>query len=710
VDSPTPDVFATEQAKLQDVLHEINRQHRKLSTTPRYYGDDILEQSLDDIRQRQLRNLTRAQPEPYFGRLDFQPTGEAERLPLYIGKIGVQDVDTSTLLTVDWRAPVASLFYSFTGQDDAVSYESPDGMMEGTVHLKRNLSIRKAELQRVVDSYVKGQDNLAVTDEFLLYRLGENKDNRLRDIVSTIQKEQDAIIRAPREKALVIQGVAGSGKTTVALHRLAFLLYQYHDRIRAERMMIFAPNTLFLDYISNVLPELGVGDIKQTTFQKWAVEILGDEIVVADRTQLLQTWFSPTATDSTSETDVAQTKGLLDFRNRLHQFMTRMEPGMFPDTDFAPWDGYQVKKEVIRTWFEEEYHHLPIMERRERVLARVRRTVEAAWKEISGLLAAKDYKKQMSQRLKAYAKLWPQWTPYDVYQTFLETCPDVSQSITSKSSTAVTAKAAKSKSHQAGSKRRVIAVEDLPPLVYLHDWLFGVPGTEWFHHVVVDEAQDFSQFQVSLLRDRCPSHSFTLLGDLSQNIFSFQGISTWDDMLKVFPEETGEFHYLHRSYRSTMEIIQFANTVLERSGEDLPQATPVFRSGEPVDVRSVADAEIPVTLAQAITAARSRGIETAAVITRTEADALKLHAQLQVAGLDTHLVEAHETNYQGGISVLPVHLAKGLEFDAVWLPNVSNLQYRTRFLDAKLLYVACTRALHELHVWYDDSPSALINV
>ncbi|MBW7461129.1 DNA helicase UvrD, partial [Paenibacillus sepulcri] len=218
------------------------------------------------------------------------------------------------LLVVDWRAPIASLFYAFSGGEAPVAYESPEGDVEGTVHLKRNLMVRAGVLERVVDSYIRGQEEESVTDEFLLYRLGENKDNRLRDIVSTIQQEQDRIIRTEKNKTVFIQGVAGSGKTTVALHRLAYLLYRYADRIRAERMVIFAPNRMFLDYISGVLPELGVGDILQTTYNEWAIERLEKSVRLDESTDTMAYWFEHPRTREEMEQAPGRIKGSLAFK------------------------------------------------------------------------------------------------------------------------------------------------------------------------------------------------------------------------------------------------------------------------------------------------------------------------------------------------------------------------------------------------------------
>lgn len=284
--------YQEELQQLTKTAAEIDRQIEYLRDIPRYYGEDLTEQVLDSIRETNRLNLSIATNEPYFGRLDFQEDEKEYLIPLYIGKVGVADETTGELLVIDWRAPVSSMFYSFTGGDELASYESPEGIIQGLVYLKRNLVIRQKNLQRVVDTYVKGSENSSLGDEFLIYRLGENKDNRLRDIVSTIQTEQDRIIRSTKNKPLIIQGVAGSGKTTVALHRLAYLLYQYRENVRAEKMIIFAPTSMFLDYISNVLPELGVGGIQQTTFSDWALDLLDNEVTLVDSSDKLGQWFS----------------------------------------------------------------------------------------------------------------------------------------------------------------------------------------------------------------------------------------------------------------------------------------------------------------------------------------------------------------------------------------------------------------------------------
>ncbi len=262
-------------------------------------------------------------------------------------------MDTMKPIIIDWRAPVASMFYSFTGGEELAFYQSPDGLVEGDVYLKRNISIRKRELERVVDTYVKGNEDVSHADDFLLYRLGENKDNKLKDIVSTIQSEQNDIIRAERNLPLLIQGVAGSGKTTIALHRLAFLIYEYREQLEAERMIVFAPNSLFLDYISSVLPELGVGNISQTTFPDWALRTLDDSVKLKQTEEKLKEAFSINRDEE--KVMLGKLKGTLEFKFFIEERMIQFENELIPTSDFEAWDKAIIPVEDIKKWMQVEY-------------------------------------------------------------------------------------------------------------------------------------------------------------------------------------------------------------------------------------------------------------------------------------------------------------------------------------------------------------------
>ncbi|MFD1954430.1 HelD family protein [Paenibacillus thailandensis] len=679
-----------EQQRLADSVREIERQLEQIG--PAYTGDDFTEQMLDLQREERKRRLEVAYKEPYFGRIDFQELPGDRIMPLYIGKAGVSKQNSNELLVIDWRAPVASLFYSFTGGDTAVSYESPDGEVTGHVHLKRNLMIRQRELVRMVDSYIKGQEDGPVTDEFLLYRLGENKDNRLRDIVSTIQQEQDLIIRAERSKALFIQGVAGSGKTTVALHRLAFLLYQYADRMRAERMIIFAPNRMFLEYISGVLPELGVGDIMQTTYADWALELLGHEVSLRGSGEQLAYWFEQPHTADEIAQAPGKLKGGAAFKKAVDERLAELDKQILPEAPFEPIDGLVLKPEQIAEWYNTDYGEEFMMRKRERLASRIRRWFESELKR-RGTSDKKVRAKALS-RLNAYIKKIPSYTAPQLYATLF--AGKTAASCIPKELAKATAERL---------KQGEALPEDLAPLAYIHLRLFGLDRPT-YDHIVIDEAQDYSPFQLEALRLCQSVTSMTVLGDLQQGIHAYAGVERWSELTELFEEGKTGFYELNRSYRSTMEIIEFANRILGAM-EGVKPAVPVFRSGDPVELVQAEPENWLKQLAATLSEWQSQGgLQTIAVIGRTAAECEEIHVYLQGQGFEPSLIQSKQPSYSGGLSVVPAYLSKGLEFDAVLIADASGEAYRP--LDAKLLYVACTRALHKLKLLYRGEPSPLI--
>lgn len=696
MDSQHP-LFKEEHLRLQDTFQEIEQQRAEIG--PIYRGQDFVEQLLEEKREENRQRLALLGNEPYFGRLDFREEGKAEPQPLYIGKRGLDHKQTGQPAIIDWRAPVASLFYSFTGGDAPVTYEAPDGTIEGDIHRKRNLSIRDKRLQRIVESYERGGDNIGPGDEFLLYRLGDKKDNRLRDIVSTIQAEQDLIIRAPRYKALIIQGAAGSGKTTVALHRLAFLLYQYQQQIRAERMIIFAPNTMFLDYISGVLPELGVGNVRQTTFAEWALDILDGNVRVAEATTEGNRWFSlegtrPIINDETS----GRFKGSLKFKGWLEERLKHYEDHFLTDLPYEAWDGRVLPAAMIREWFEVEYRHYPLAARRERLTARINRWLEMQLTNIGDPKIRKEKSKTGKQRMRAYMNKLPQADALTVYQAVFG--PGAEQFVPKKVLTDT----------RSYLKKGFVAPEDLAPLVWIH-YSYNGDGGLRFDHVVVDEAQDVPPFQIALLRAFMNEPSFTILGDLAQGIHAYRGVQRWEELSAIFTEEQNSYHVLKQSYRSTLEIIEFANRILPFTDTGLPSAEPVFRSGEPVDIIRLERPEEKIPFVDAfIRDNLERGMRTVAVIGRTDEECRLLHEQMQQFGIEVNLISEGQSQYRGGVTIVPVYLAKGLEFDAVLIAEVNEQQYTQTPQDAKLLYVACTRALHRLTLLVYGEETPLIRI
>lgn len=701
--------YQEEQHRLQEVIIEIDRQLERLRGIPVYTGHDFTEQVLEAGREEKRQALAKSLPEPYFGRLDFQENGLGEKKKLYIGKVGLDREEAGEYpMVIDWRAPVASLFYSFTGGTEPASFEAPEGIIEGLVYLKRNVVIRKQILERVSDTYDREGGGPAVSDEFLVYRLGENKDHRLRDIVSTIQAEQDQIIRAARNTALIIQGVAGSGKTTVALHRLAYLLYQYKEQISADKMIIFAPNHMFLDYISDVLPELGVGGIQQQTFADWAAKLLDIQLTPQDQLETMSYWLERDPRQGTPNIDdhvSGRYKGSLKLMTLIKECVMTLEAGALPDEDFSPWDGAVLPRETIAEWYFKEYRPYPLAKRKERVLTRIHRWVEMELKKAPSAAAMKERKKKAAQREKSYAGKWPKFEPLTLYKQLFgavkspwpdEMTPAIPESVRSRT--------------RKDLKQNVVREEDLPALLYFHCLLNDITGEQRFDHIVIDEAQDFSPFQVAVLDMFVRGHSFTILGDLSQGIHAYRGVHAWEEMSALFSEENTAYYALTRSYRSTMEIIEFANRVLEKGVHSDLLAVPVFRSGDAVRLIPYRTSGLREDdIKRAMQALLKKEYRTVSVLTRTLQEAKALHAALSSEWPELHLIDGSKQTYQGGLSILPVYLSKGLEFDAVVMADADINHYADKAWDAKLMYVGCTRALHELWLLHGDQVPDYVN-
>lgn len=715
--------YQEEKQKLTHTMEMMETQLSSLRDIPEYTGSDFTEQVLEDMRQQQKKQLELSAKEPYFGRLDFETDKESLQ-PYYIGKRGINNPQSNQPLVLDWRAPLASLFYSFTGGDVA-TYEAPEGEISGSVGLKRNIIVRKGSLERIADTFNRDSEAPAVSDEFLVYRLGENKDNRLRDIVSTIQAEQDLIIRGPRNAALIIQGVAGSGKTTVALHRLAFLLYQYKEQMSAEKMMIFAPNMMFIDYISEVLPELGVGDIGQGTFMDWASQLLELDKVAVDDSSVWTNWFDQNSqsllisqykeSDAQQSVDInrgrddrqlsGRLKGSMQYKNRIDEAIVHLDELCVPKLSFEPWEGATLSYEEIIAWFEGEYRHYPIAKRKERVLARIHRWVEMELKKSISANQLKERKKKAQQREKAYAKKWPELTPLAIYQELFGVkkgvklgLPELKDQLPKEIW----------KQTQGNLKGNMIREEDLAPLLYLYTKLNEITSDQTFDHIVIDEAQDFSPFQIAVLDRFVKGHSFTILGDLSQGIHYYKGIQRWEEMSSLFQPDQTSYFALKRSYRSTMEIIDYGNHILQSGVKTELLAIPVFRSGNPVLLKPIEVNAVQTQVLANLQQLMSGDYRTAAILTRTLAEARSLHSYLISAGIDVNLIDGDRGEYLGGISVLPVYLSKGLEFDAVIVTDVDTAHYSE--LDAKLLYVGCTRALHELWILHGEQVPSYVHI
>ncbi|WP_229263537.1 HelD family protein [Cohnella cholangitidis] len=482
------------------------------------------------------------------------------------------------------------------------------------------------------------------------------------------------------------------------MHRLAFLLYQYQQQIRAERMIIFAPNTMFLDYISGVLPELGVGHVKQTTFAEWALERLNANVRLSKEGSEGNHWFSldgvrPPIDDETP----GRFKGSIRFKEWLDDKLKRSEEHFLEAQPFEAWEGRVLSADTIREWFEVEYRHYPLAARRDRLTARINRWLEMQLNTIGDPKIRKDKSKTGKQRLRAYTNKLPKADAFLFYQSVFASAT-AEDGIPKKVL----------ESTKGYLKKGFVQPEDLAALVWIH-YVFNGRENLAFDHVVVDEAQDVSPFQIALLNTFMNEPSFTILGDLAQGIHAYRGVQRWEELSGVFDEEHRSYHALRQSYRSTLEIIEFANRILPHTETGLPPAVPVFRSGDPVDtVRLEQEADEIPFIDSFIRDNRGRGMQTIAIIGRTDEECARLHEEMAQAGIEANLISEGQTQYRGGTTIVPVYLAKGLEFDAVLIAGANERQYALTPQDAKLLYVGCTRALHRLTLYYYGEETALL--
>jgi DNA helicase-2/ATP-dependent DNA helicase PcrA len=641
---------ALEEACLQEALACVDRELAHIDGRFRAgvgAGDENAEESVRKLLERRYRQLLLVRGGPYFARIDFTPGGGPEEV-CYLGKTTVTDEERN-LKVIDWRAPVASLYYEY--RLGPAAYESPARRVTGQLSCKRQYTIREGVLQAYEDI------DITSDDELLRPYLTVSADARLKNIISTIQAEQNAIIRAPIARPIIVQGAAGSGKTTVALHRVAWMVYTFAKRFAPSDFLILAPNAFFLNYISQVLPDLGVEDVPQMTFEALAAELTRTKFTVDDPIRALERVME--SGGDTSEAGRAAYLCSPRCRDELDRFLGELEETYIPDEPLRLNGLIALTAGTLKEMFRDR----PSLSVRERL----------AWMKERIVLLLRDGP-GAREAARAYVGALPKLKALDVYRRFAAAGPA---------------------GECPGNRMRA---EDVAP--FLHVWLrLNGPTREMkrVRHVVLDEAQDAGLFQLSLLRALYPNATFTLLGDLAQGLFSYRGLEDWEAVSQAVWGGEAQVLTLRKSYRTTVEIMDFAAGVLgELPG--VPRGEAVVRHGEsPAVFPVVSEAERAWVIAERVRRRLAEGRRSVAVITRTRARAEALAKPLVRAGLENlKEITGRERSYEGGVSLLPAALAKGLEFDAVVLADGGA--YGLSPLDRKLKYVACTRAMHTLDV------------
>lgn len=624
--------------------------------------------------QETLRDLSRrerARKKPYFGRIIFSEPGGKEE-SYYIGRVGIAK-GTSEPVVIDWRAPIASTYYD--GNLGRVRYQvNRDGEREIDLLRKRTYEIKDDTLINFYDS------DVVATDELLTKYLSQNKKAVLGEIIATIQQEQNEIIRKSPRLNILVQGVAGSGKTTVAMHRISYILYNYEEDFRPQDFYIIGSNRILLNYITSVLPDLDVYGVAQMTMEQLMVRLLYEDW---DKNK-----YKVKTLDKASQT--AWKKGTQKWFDDLAAFCKDFETDYFGSGTviLEKTDG-QLMSPALLTHILKENKRMSVAEKAQTLNDRLVAALEIEMQGKNHSFPQKERDSLLRKYGTYYGKGLDKVSVYGLYRQFLE--------------------AQQAKGEEVEIPTDTFDVYDLASLAYLYRRIKETDPIREASHVVIDEAQDFGMLVYEVMHFCLRDCTYTIMGDVSQNIHEGYGLNDWDGVRRLFL--TGDydcFETLRKSYRNTVEISEFAGNILGHGSFEIYPAQPVLRHGNPVSIRECQDKnKVISTMAEVIRQWQKGGLSSIAVICKTEEEALDVQKAL---GKEVDLVQGdYETmEFQTGVMVLPIFYTKGLEFDGVVLYCPTKEAYPLTDGNVKLLYVAATRALHELCIVHDGNLSEMI--
>jgi DNA helicase-2/ATP-dependent DNA helicase PcrA len=736
-----------EQARVDDVVREISQKEKIIKAKTgdikdsvvklrRDFWDDVrinldepeeaiethasIKQQAELLSERershgqlheQIKTLQTLKESPYFARIDFLENCETTGDPIYIGLASFMDSEDENFLIYDWRAPISSLYYDYAL--GAAEYETMNGKVTGEVLLKRQFIIKNGLIEGMFDT------GITIGDHLLQQALGNNASSTMKSIVATIQKEQNKIIRNETSKYLVVQGAAGSGKTSAALQRVAYLMYRYREVLTANNMILFSPNPLFSSYVSHVLPELGEVNLQQTTFLQYLSKNIENELAIESPFEQMEYILTTInhKDDDTRMKNIAL-KSSVVFKAILDEFILSLgkEGIVFHDIIFR--EEILISKEEINdhfytlaqdvtisnaigltsTWLLKKISVLEELEMNEDwVMDEVELLDDEEYlqayqyaqeqEEIEEFYNSGDEEEYLKEEVvkrsfaplresiqqfefvnifETYQQLFGEWAPKNKPDHWNE----ISEYSLGKLS------------------QMLLTWEEATPYLYVKDSILGGNADRSIRHLFIDEAQDYTAFQLAYIKHTFPYTRMTFLGDVNQAIYAH---TTEGNPLQSEFEGGHDRIELTKSYRSTKQIVEFTKYF---SPTDSP-VQPFERNGEKpqlIDVNHVEN--IPKQLIFTVQELTDHGHETIAIICKTFAECDLLYDQLKDE-IDLKRIDESSTTFEKGILILPIFLAKGIEFDAVIIPDASDSQYHTA-LDQSLLYTACTRAMHEL--------------
>lgn len=703
----------------------------------RQYAQDLsVSQSTHRHAFKRLSALRRMQRVPYFGRIDFTEKGTSAVERIYIGISTLSDTRGENFLIYDWRAPVSSVYYDYP--PGPAEYTTPGGVIRGTLEKKIQYIIRDGVIKSMFDT------NLTIGDEILQQVLGKGTDKYMHSIVATIQQEQNRIIRHDHGRLLIVQGAAGSGKTSAALQRIAYLLYKYRNRLKADQIILFSPNLMFNSYVSNVLPELGEENMQQVTFQEYLDHRLSKEFQVENPYEQLEYVLTAVNTPSyksriagikfkastrffemfksyrrSMELSGMLFKGIIfrgkpivtagqiaerfyscDTSLRFHNRLEKLKEWLIKKIKEAE------KVERTKPWVQEE---IELLSNEDYHKAYIYLAEKQGYKgesiadyEIEPVALARlivnQKLKPLRKRIRAfrfvdirgmYRQLFvdpmqiKQWIEGETPLVWADICQETLQML----------------------DEGKLFYEDATPFLLLKELILGFQTNSSIKHILVDEAQDYSPFQFEFLKRLFPSARMTVLGDFNQAIFTHASEMVDFHLLSsLYGASETDTISLKRSYRSTRQIVEFTRDLVP-NGEHI---IPFERDGnKPVLTQLSNHTELHRRIASKVADLRRRQYKTIAIICKSAAESSTAFEALSRVE-NIKLVKNDSIEYEQGIVVIPAYLAKGIEFDAVIIYDASAQVYGDES-QRRLFYTACTRAMHDLQLYTVGEPSSFLS-
>ena len=646
-------------------------------------GQVALKEQMHSKKVSRIRTLERQLSSPYFARIDFREKGE-DLESFYIGLSTVENEEDFEFLVFDWRSPISTMYYDF--EVGKASYEAPGRIVEGEIEFNRQFNIRNGEIVFMHNS------NESLCDQALNEMLGGNASDKMKNIVATIQKEQNEIIRNEDSKVLFIQGAAGSGKTSIALHRAAYILYKHRKELTADNVLIFSPNEVFAEYISEVLPDLGESNIGQTTFEIYAKKFLPSNYIYESKNEHLDYIYSEKK-DMAIREKAMEFKNTKEFMDILNSFIEDI-PKLLVNPAAIIIDGNEIinKKSVTKT-FVDRFKDIPLLNRLEVIKQSLFSQVESKFLASDDAFEYVEDKNTFFEYCKEQINLQ--------VDNMINTFDSVSiykilwENINNYTNKDVTSISELTLDHISFGE---VKFEDITPIIYIRAAMEGFRNYSDVKHILIDEAQDYSPLFYEMIKRSFKDSAITIMGDLNQRLDNHSNVKDKEDITCLFNDI--KIAILKKSYRSTYDITSFTKELLtfgepieavERKGE-LPTIYEVLYNKEE-KINSI------------ITTLKDKGFNSLAVICKNKAASEKLYEKLKSINKDINLIGDDSSLFKAGVNIIPSYLAKGLEFDCVIVAD--GEEYLTESYN-NLFYTVCTRAMHELHIITNTSLNKIL--